>query len=63
MPTRTVREDQATEAEKSKIADWLEERYGSPVRDHIGEWGGREEWGAEARELLDLVFGEEASRV
>lgn len=58
-----VRENRATDAEKAKIAAWLEERYGAPVRDHIGEWGGHEEWGADARELLGLVFDEEASRV
>jgi hypothetical protein len=50
-------------AEKRKVAGWLEERYGAPVRDHIGAWGGHEEWNADARELLDLIFGEEASRV
>jgi hypothetical protein len=61
--TVRVREDRATEGEKTRIAAWLEGRYGGPVRDHIGEWGGHEEWDADAPELLDLVLGEEASRV
>jgi hypothetical protein len=43
------------------VADWLEEHYGALVRYHIGEWGGHEEWGADARDLIDLVFGKEAS--
>jgi hypothetical protein len=61
--TVRVREDRATEAEKTKIEAWLEENYGAAVRDLIGVWGGEECWDDDAEELLALVFDGEASCV